>query len=638
MNRVVIGTAGHIDHGKTSLVRAMTGIDTDRLKEEKKRGISIELGFAPLKLPNGQLAAIVDVPGHERFIRQMLAGASGMDLVLLIIAADEGVMPQTREHLDILQLLGVNRGIIVITKQDLVDEEWLMLVEEDIREYVKDSTARDWPLVAVSSATGTNIDVLMNMIVDQVAGISEKSAVGQVRMPIDRVFTMTGFGTVVTGTLWSGKIRLGDILQLQPEDRQVRVRTLQVHNAKVEEALAGQRVAVNLQGIEVAEIRRGNVLVSPKYLTPSYRVNAALQLLPSAQRPLKNWARIRFHLGTDEAMGRVVLLEHEELNPGDRGYVQLVLEKPIVSAKNDRYVLRYYSPVTTIGGGVILDPNPPKQKRFNEAVLHQIAVQEEGTPEELLLQTLEKDAGKLFTPEEAAAVIETGPEETKSLVEDLIGAGAVTRVVVENRECFMSTIGFDAKSDGLIKALKDLYARYPLRKGLPREEVRSRLFKDYPPKHFNALIARLVETGGFAAEGAFITIPGRELMIDAATGAALTRVRELFRADPMSPPVDKDLSEAMAGIKPDLLDEILGYLEENGELVKIIEGMYFARTALEEARARMDDHFARESELSLAQARDLWGNSRKYALPMLEYFDRMKYTRRVGDNRVKMAK
>jgi selenocysteine-specific elongation factor len=420
LKRLVIGTAGHIDHGKTTLVKAITGIETDRLKEEKQRGISIELGFAPFTLPSGQKAAIVDMPGHERFIRHMVAGAFGIDMVLLTIAADEGIMPQTREHMDIIELLNVRKGIVVITKTDLVDEEWLMLMEDEIRQYIDKSILKGAPLIPVSAVSGQGLDELMAAIEAMAAEVQEKPVFGYARLPIDRVFTMPGFGTVVTGTLWSGQIQQGDTLELMPVQRPVRVRTLQVHNEKVATAYAGQRVAVNLQGIDVAEIRRGYLLASPGYLTPSYRVDVRLRLLPSSPRNLKNWNRVRFHLGTDEALGRIVLLDRDEQQPGEEAYAQIVLEKPIVAYKGDPFVIRYYSPVTTIGGGTIIDANAPKQKRFKEEVLEQLATKEEGSLYELLLQEMHSQPEHPLTLAELTKKIGAKEEDIKNEIIQLL--------------------------------------------------------------------------------------------------------------------------------------------------------------------------------------------------------------------------
>lgn len=637
MKRIIIGTAGHIDHGKTTLVKALTGVDTDRLKEEKKRGISIELGFAPLRLPGGQLAGIVDVPGHERFIRQMLAGASGMDLVLLVISADEGVMPQTREHLDIIELLGVEQGIIVITKKDLVDDEWLLMVEDEIKEYVKNSVARDWPILPVSAVSGENVNELLELITQLTEKVTEKPALGKARLPIDRVFTMTGFGTIVTGTLWSGTIRINDVLEIVPLSKQVRVRSLQVHNQKVDEALAGQRVAVNLQGVEVTEIRRGYVLATPGYLTPSYRVNASLMLLQSAPRTLKNWARVRFHLGTDEAMGRVVLLDHDEMLPGERGYAQIVLEKPVAAVKNDRYVLRFYSPVTTIGGGVVLDPNPPKQKRFNEDVLKQIAIQEEGTLKEVIQQELDRNPGLAFTVEELARAASVDNEQALDILCELEEDRLATALHVENRNYYMSMEGLFRIGQRIKDILNEYHSRYPLRRGMPREEMRTKHFKDYNTKLFAAVLARLEEEHVVSTTATHVQLPGQEPEIKEKTRSAIKSVLQLLNTQPMSPPALKELQDAIAAFEENPA-EVLAYLEEEGKIVKVAEGMYFSAEALQTAREKLEIYFAGNKELSLAQARDLWDSSRKYTLPLLEYFDRLRVTKRVGDNRVFIAR
>ncbi|NLB51457.1 MAG: selenocysteine-specific translation elongation factor, partial [Syntrophomonadaceae bacterium] len=419
MKRIIIGTAGHIDHGKTTLVKALTGFDTDRLKEEKQRGISIELGFAPFTLPSGQKAAIVDMPGHERFIRHMLAGAFGIDLVLLTIAADEGIMPQTREHMDIIELLGIDKGIVVLTKKDLVDEEWLMLVEEEVETYISKTSLKGMPIIAVSAFTGEGIKELNDFIEKLTLEVQERSSQGYVRLPIDRVFTVPGFGTVITGTLWSGKISTGDTVEMMPPQKKVKIRTIQVHNEKTNVAYAGQRVAVNLQGIELNEIKRGYLLVTPGFLTPSFRIDTRLHLLKGT-RTIRNWNRIRFHLGTTEALGRIVLLDRDELNPGEEAYAQIVLEKQIVANKGDPFVIRYYSPVSTIGGGTIIEPNAPKQKRFKEEVLEELTIKEEGSLYEKLLHEMESLNQDIFTIDELARKTGSLPEHLTDEMQQLI--------------------------------------------------------------------------------------------------------------------------------------------------------------------------------------------------------------------------
>jgi len=637
MKRLIIGTAGHIDHGKTALVRAMTGVDTDRLKEEKKRGISIELGFAPLTLPSGQRAGIVDVPGHERFVRQMLAGAFGMDLVLLIIAADEGIMPQTREHLDIIQLLGIKQGIVVITKKDLVDDEWLMMVEDDIREYMSDTELKEWPIIAVSSTTGEGIPELLSLIEEMSAQVQEKSARGPVRLPIDRVFTMTGFGTVVTGTLWSGRIRLNDSLQILPQDIPVRVRTLHVHNQKVEEALAGQRVAVNLQGVDTSDIRRGNVLAAPGFLRPTYRISGNLRLLKNSPRPLKNWARVRFHLGTDECLGRVVLLEHDELQPGEHGYVQIVMEEPVVCTKGDRFVIRFYSPVTTIGGGVVIDPHPPKQKRFNEAVLEEMAVKEEGDLEEVALQELNKYPDRIISLEDLAATVNHNPTETREVLNKLCEQGFAEHLKVENNDYYISSLGIDRSIQTIHRMLEDWHQKYPLRPGFPREELRSRYFKQYPVKVFNAVISLMEAKGVLSADAKHVRLPGAPTEPDQEAAKAIEKVMEILNKNPLAPPGLKEIQEEISDSSYDPA-EIIAYLEDSGQIVKVAEGVYYSRFGVDLAWSRLNEHFNDKKELSLAEARDIWETSRKYALPLLEYFDRIKYTKRIGDNRIRITR
>jgi selenocysteine-specific elongation factor len=567
----------------------------------------------------------------------MLAGAFGMDLVLLIVAADEGIMPQTREHLDIIRLLGINQGIVVITKKDLVDEEWLMMVEDDIKEYLATTELKEWPIITVSSTEGAGIPELLRLIEELSAQVQEKSALGQVRLPIDRVFSMTGFGTVVTGTLWSGRIRLNDSLQILPQEIPVRVRTLHVHNQKVEEALAGQRVAVNLQGVDTSDIHRGNVLAAPGFLSPTYRISGNLRLLKNSPRPLKNWTRVRFHLGTDECLGRVVLLEHDELQPGEHGYVQIVMEEPVVCTRGDRFVIRFYSPVTTIGGGVVIDPHPPKQKRFNEAVLEEMAVKEEGDLEEVVLQELNKYPDRIISVDDLAAAINHNPVETRDVLKILCEQGLIEQLKVENHDLYLSSLGVDYSIQNINRMLEDWHKKYPLRPGFPREELRSRYFKQYPVKVFNALISLLEAKGVLSADSKYIRLPGQSIEPDRDAVKAIKRVMEMLDKNPLAPPGLKEIQEEIADSPYDPA-EIIAYLEESGQIVKVAEGVYYSRTGVDLAWSRLNEHFDEKRELSLAEARDMWETSRKYTLPLLEYFDRIKYTKRIGDNRIRITR
>lgn len=633
MKRVIIGTAGHIDHGKTTLVKALTGIETDRLKEEKQRGISIELGFAPFNLPSGQKAAIVDVPGHERFIRHMLAGAFGIDMVLFTIAADEGVMPQTREHMDIIELLGVDKGIIVITKKDMVDEDWLMLVEEEIREYTSKSILKGCPIVPVSAVTRDGIPELLKTIEEVAADVVEKPVFGHARLPIDRVFSISGFGTVVTGTLWSGQINVGDTLELMPVKRAVKVRTLQVHNEKVPTAYAGQRVAVNLQGIELSDIKRGYLLASSGYLEPSYRVNTRLRLLSSSARTLKNWNRIRFHLGTDETLGRVVLLDRDELLPGEEAYAQIVMEKPVVAYKGDPFVIRYYSPVNTIGGGTIIDSNAPRQKRFKEEVLNELAVKEEGSLYDIVLHELESSGPEPLTIQDIAK--RTG--STESNIQEEIQQLLDDEKVIDTSgkgNAYFSSLGVQQMAATMTTTIQDYLQKYPLRQGYPKEDMRSRFFNKLNPKIFTGLLKYYEDNGILQSQNNLITLPGYKASPGEKETRMIAEIMRQMQANEFNPPAFEEM-EALKTLAENDRNEIISYLMESGELIKISDNMHFSAAAIEHGKEMLSDYFSKEKELSLATARDLFNTSRKYALPLIEYYDRIRFTRRVGDIRIK---
>lgn len=632
MKRLVIGTAGHIDHGKTTLVKALTGIETDRLIEEKQRGISIELGFAPFLLPSGQKAAIVDMPGHERFIKHMLAGAFGIDLVVLTIAADEGIMPQTREHMDIIELLGIDKGVVVITKKDLVDEEWLLLIEEEVRDFISKTILKDAPIVSVSAFQKQGIQELAEVIEELALDIEEKPTFGHARMPIDRVFTIAGFGTVVTGTLWSGKFNVGDTVQLMPTQKELKIRTLQVHNEKVSTAYAGNRVAVNLQGIEVADIERGYWLATPGYLNPSYRVDAKLRLIHSTNRTLTNWNRIRFHLGTDEALGRVVLLDRDELLAGEEAYVQIVMEKPIVCYKGDPFVVRYYSPVTTIGGGIIIDSNAPKQKRFKEEVLKELAMKEEGTLDEVIIHEMESNPFEVFDFEELSkrtgSTVEQIKEEVKGLVED-------NKIIELKKEGIISVYGLGLINDTITSTLQDYHHRFPLRIGYPKEDMRSRFFADINSKTFNLILKYLEEQGYLINENNLLSLVDHKPEPDKKQEMAINNILKQLEAKPFTPPGIKEIQESLKMGDEEFI-EILSYLLAQGMVVKVSQDMYFANSTIEKGKEILADYFEKEKELTLAQARDMFNTTRKYALPLIEYYDKIRFTRRVGDIRIKM--
>ncbi|MDD4334297.1 MAG: selenocysteine-specific translation elongation factor [Desulfotomaculaceae bacterium] len=633
MKHLIIGTAGHVDHGKTALVRAMTGVDTDRLKEEKERGISIELGFAYLNLPGGRRAGIVDVPGHERFIKNMLAGAGGFDLVLLVIAADEGVMPQTREHMDIIQLLQVNKGIVVLTKCDLVDDEWLDLVKEDIKDFLQGTVLADAPVVTVSAVTKKGIPELLKLIDRTMEEVVPKTVQGQPRLPVDRVFSITGFGTVVTGTLLSGVIKVGEMVEVQPEDLSARVRTVQVHGEKVEAAEAGQRAAVNLAGLEAEQIGRGSVVAGPGMIKPSQRLDVRLLLLKSAVRPLKNRTRVRFYLGTRETLGRVVLLDREELEPGAMVYAQIILEEQTVPVKGDRFVIRSYSPMRTIGGGTIIDPSPKrKHKRFREDVLDALSTREKGNPSEIVKLYLDANSN-MHLPAAAAAGTGLQEKEVLEAAAALAEEKEVKQLSGDGKLYLVSTAVYTRWMEDIKKLAISYHREFPLRDGYPKEELRSRKFSQLSAKIFQLVLLEMEK------EGVLKVLPKVVAVKDFATGPdqqqkkQIQQIARIMSESAFLPPSWAELRNAI-GLSETKGAELLQYLLRTGEMVKVTEDIYFQGEVLQEAISRVTAYLSEHGEITVGELRDLLKTSRKYALPLLEYFDRERLTRRVGDKRL----
>ncbi|MGB9886085.1 MAG: selenocysteine-specific translation elongation factor [Moorellales bacterium] len=635
MRFVVVGTAGHVDHGKTELVRALTGVDTDRLREEKERGISIELGFAPLRLPTGQTLGLVDVPGHERFIRQMLAGAAGIDLVLLVVAADEGVRPQTREHLAIVDLLGVQAGILVLTKRDLVTPEWLELVAEEVREAVRGTVLAEAPLVAVSALTGEGLPQLLDLLAREAEKVIPRPSAGPARLPIDRVFSVRGFGTVVTGTLWSGSLKPEQTATILPQGLSVRLRQLQVHNQPVAEAFAGQRVACNLAGVEVGQIERGNVLVSPGSFRPTTRLDAEVRLLAEAERELRHAQRVRFYLGTAEVTGRVLLLDREELLPGETGLAQLVLEGAVVAARFDRFVIRSYSPLVTLGGGRIIDPYALRHKRCRPEVLAELRAALAAGPEERLLEVVRRRRWGVALAE-AALLAGLDPEGAAAAADTLARLG---RMVILNYEAGRYLVDGGRLKEWeqeLTAFLNRYHQQYPLRPGVPREELRSRLLGRLPARAFSSLLdywrgrGLLKDEGGYVARPGFAPTPAPE------QERALEAFRAAFREGGWQPPSPEEVYRQL-GLPAEEGQELLRYLLQREELVRVAEGLYFSREAVDRAREKIIALLREKGAVELAAIRDLLGSSRKFVVPLMEYFDQVHLTKRVGDKRVLYA-
>ncbi|MBI2562068.1 MAG: selenocysteine-specific translation elongation factor [candidate division NC10 bacterium] len=633
MRHLIIGTAGHIDHGKTTLVKALTGIDTDRLKEEKERGISIELGFAFLRLPDGVQAGIVDVPGHERFVKTMLAGVGGIDLVILVIAADEGVMPQTREHLHICELLQVQRGLVALTKSDLVEAEWLEMVRADIVGTLKGTFLDGCPVVPCSATTGQGLPELLQAIQDQAAAAEPKRTEGTVRLPVDRVFTIKGFGTVITGTLWSGTLAVGDEVAILPADLRSRVRRLQVHGQTVERAVAGQRTAVNLPGLEVSQIERGDVLCLPGTLHSSETFDATLSLLPDAPRPLVNRARIRFHLGTSERLARVVLLDREELQPGGQAYVHLRLETPSAALPADRYVIRSYSPAVTIGGGSILDPNPPRERRPRAKMIEHLRILEQGSPTDRLERLLLAAGFTPATGDELRRRSDLDPTAVADSLRALTEKGAAVLVGPKGEAGVLHAERLAQLEKEVLARLAEFHAKQPLKDGLAKEELRSKLPAQLTPATFGWMLARLTEAGMIAVERDKVRLAAHRPTLSAAEEEFKAKIETAYRAAAFQPPTPEGVLGSLQAERK-LLQAVFHRMVDDGILVKVKEDIFLHREHYQQLRERVLAHFQAQSSINVGTMKDLFGVSRKYAIPFLEHLDDVRITRRQGDERV----
>lgn len=622
----LVGTAGHVDHGKTELIRAISGMDTDRLKEEKQRGISIELGFAHMTLPSGRQVGIIDVPGHERFVRQMLAGASGMDIVLLVIAADEGIMPQTQEHLDILTLLGIPRGVVVLNKMDLVDEDWLELMEEEVREKLKKTAFHEAQICRVSALTGEGIDTLRKIIDELLSEVESKRSNGPVRMPIDRVFSIQGFGTVVTGTLHSGTVELGQELAIEPSHLLAKVRSLQVYKNKVNTAGAGQRVAVNLAGVDVAEVDRGSVLVIPKMFKVGKILDLKVTNLPSAEKPIIQRQRVRFHLGTTEILGRIHLLDQEEIPPGQAGFAQILLEEPVLAAPGDRFVLRFYSPTQTIAGGKVLSVAEFKLKRFKESVLAQMRVKDQGDP----LDLLEREMDEPKTSLDLAARLHVSSEELAVSLKNLEESDRLEIWREDDIALYWGKVAAEAWRAKLISVVKSHEEEYPLRGGISREELKTRLVVSWTHRRWQTILEQGDVRKFYRISGSKVqTNEGAQLLPK--IRKRLDALRSFWRNVRLMPPELGTVAEACDIPKAEI-PEYAGYLCEQGEWV-FVSGFYYRTDDIQKAKMSLLEVLQLQGEVGVAEVRELWGTSRKFAVPLLEYFDQQRVTKRKGDKR-----
>ncbi|HEY3281720.1 MAG TPA: selenocysteine-specific translation elongation factor [Armatimonadota bacterium] len=634
--QIIVGTAGHVDHGKTALIHALTGTNTDRLREEQERGMSIELGFASFTLPSGVHAGIVDVPGHERFLRNMLAGAGGIDLVLLVVAADEGVMPQTVEHLDILQVLQAKSGLVVLTKADLVEPDWLELVKEDLALQLSETFLAEAPILPVSAVTGAGLDRLVSALDERAQAVAPKSSLGAFRLPIDRAFTLAGFGTVVTGTLRSGRLSLGAAAELQPSGVTARVRGLQTHGEKVAEAVAGSRVAVNLSGVELSQVARGDVLAPPGLLAPCHLLDCQLSLLPRLGAPIAHQTRVRVHLGTAEVLARLSLLDRDELGPGETAFVQLSLEEPAAALSGDRYVLRLYSPLVTLGGGVVLDPHAVRHRRRHAPTLERLGLLLTGTPEDRLLQAAREAGLAGLSQKEASSALGLTAREAQELLDRLSeGETAESGVVPPLARLGGRWLHQDALGEGLdrvARVLAGYHREAPLRAGLSREELKSRVAPKLEAKLWIALLEAWSARGELRLTGAVVGLPGHEVAFTPAQSEAAAVLEERYRAAGFDPPAeDAALSALPTGAQP---LEVLAALIDQGTLVHIAPGLYLHRDAYDTALAALRELAAAHGSVTVGLMRDAVGSSRKVIVPLMEHFDTLGITRRVGDSRV----
>jgi selenocysteine-specific elongation factor len=620
---IILGTAGHVDHGKTSLIKALTNVDTDRLKEEKERGITIELGFAPLILPDGQRIGIVDVPGHEKFVKNMVAGAGGIDLVALVIAADEGVMPQTREHFEICELLGIKRGLVALTKIDMVDEEWLTLVQEDIRSFFEGTFLETSPIVPLSSVTGVGLAEFLAALTEIITTLDERTDSGLFRLPVDRVFTMKGFGTVITGTLASGKIQVGDTIEIMPSGGQAKIRGIQVHNEPAQMAQAGQ-------GTDRTTIERGYVLTRPSTFQASNRLDIHMRYLASAGKKLKNRALVRFHTGTSEAISRIILPDRDQIEPGQATYAQVIPETPVVAMSRDRFVIRSYSPITTVGGGEIIDPLAKKRKK--QAADGEAEKLHRGTGEEKTDIILEK--ADLEGIPSLILAIRTGlpPGEQEKILEKMLSEKKALLIDRDERRLVSSRVYRDFQ-DRVLSEIAAYHRKYPLKEGISREELRTTLGGFINPKLFSKAMKDLEDEGKIVAAKENVRIEDHSVNLKDDEIQLREEITGIYMNAALTPPLTKELMEKFPGNKKAVVD-ILNVMLRTNVLIKVNEDLYFYREILDRLKEDYRALLTKDGKASPATFKEMTGLSRKFIIPLMEYFDKTKLTIRVENYRM----
>ncbi len=638
MREIILGTAGHVDHGKTSFVKALTGIETDRLKEEKKRGITIELGFAFLDLPCGHRLGIVDVPGHEKFVKNMVAGATGIDILAFIIAADEGIMPQTREHFEICRLLGVSQGIVIITKKDMVDEDWLEMVEEEVHSFIAGSFLEGAPVVSVSSITGEGIDEVKELINGIVASLELNDVFGPFRLPIDRIFAMKGFGSVVTGTSISGRTAVGDELMLYPADRVAKIRGIQVHSTPVPVVEAGHRTAINLQGVDVSEVRRGMVAATPGTLMPSYMLDCSLHYLKSNTKPLKHRTRVRVHIGTAEILGRVSLLDRDELQPGDDADIQLLLEEPIAVWPKDNYVIRSYSPVITVGGGAVLgNVSRKKRKRVTDNDRQEnsdtFQVLRSGSDEELLLLFLRESGTAGLLLNEIGVRLGIFGKQLKKFLSQPLSKKRIT-LVDSSAQRYLDTTVLDKVTAAILEFLHIFHTKNPLLAGLAKEELRAGAVRHIDQKLFSYCLQELIKCADVVQEGAYVRLASHQVALQADEEEIKKELLAWYKEKGVATATVKETAANFQDYPEKTLKEVFNLLFRDGKLVKVSETLYYHREIIDSLQREVVAFIEREGDIDAPRFKDLTGLTRKFSIPILEYFDRIKLTYRIDDKRV----
>ena len=634
MKHIIIGTAGHIDHGKTTLIRALTGRNTDRLKEEQDRGITIELGFTWFDLESGLRCGIIDVPGHEKFIQQMVSGVVGMDMVLLVVAADEGIMPQTREHLDILELLGIEKCILVLTKCDTVEPEWVDMMEEDIRKELKDTILENAPVVRVSSVTGEGIEALKKEIEKMVSSLPERDTKGIPRLPIDRVFSLQGFGTIITGTLISGTLHKGDALAIYPEGLKARIRNIQVHEQDAEFAEAGQRVALNLSGVKKEELHKGSVISLENSMDNSTLMDGKVTMLRDSKRSLKNRERLHFLSGTKEVLCRAVLLDKEEIAPGEEGLCEFILEEEMVFKRGDRFILRFYSPVETIGGGIVLEPNARKKKRFSDEAIQELLSKEDGSLSDVLETVIQEELNSLYTVQTLAKRLSHSVEEITPALSALVEEGRVYPVDLQKERYFLHRENAYILSTEIGHLLEAFYKKHPYRLGMPKAEIREKVLKSSKQNLFDACLPYF---NGVSLSGEYLLLTDRGEFKDETYRKIEKNILQDLEAAAFMLPRVEELDRHKTK-EEDFLD-ILQNLVVEEKVVKVGEDpeLLILQENLEKGIAFLRSYFKENEVLGISLLKEQFESSRKCAKAMIQYFDKVKYTKKVAGESERVA-